>query len=244
MELPHIVQHHHASASLNTTLGKAAAAAASTTTATDSNSSQTDSALNPVGDPDVTTDAESAHHKSEDGAKSENQAEAELQTHDNEIKTYESNYESHGKRNDKDKPASKDVQTASEIDDSAASEGFFKKTVETVKKTVGRAGRAIKSGVEAVGAFGSNIMDMGRGQMRLVYEKKTSIDLPHGKGPKTYCRWISYKPINCKLTPDLVITLTIIPSGRCHHEDTHLFVRFAGYNYVPPSNSSSLRHPV
>lgn len=247
--------------SLNTTLGKdpAASTSTTTTTATD-NSSQTDPALNPViaeGGTGIAT-AENrlhAHRESEDVAQSEDLAESEDQAEtdnegEDELKTHECKPETHKSdqsepehheskswsrahdnkpQNDRDEPAPKDRQIASEIDDPAASGSFL----GMAKKTVGRAKRALTSKVKAVGSY---IMDMGHGQMHLVYEKKTSIDLPHGKGPKTYCRWISYKPTNCKLSPDPVITLTIKPSRHCHHEDTHLFVRFAGYNYTP--------HPV
>jgi hypothetical protein len=66
----------------------------------------------------------------------------------------------------------------------------------------------------------------------VLYKKKVSINLPHGKGPKTYCHWVSYKPVNSKVNPEPVVTVTIKPSGKhCKHQDTHLFVRFEDYNY-------------
>ena len=121
-------------------------------------------------------------------------------------------------------------ESAPDTHDSGESESYL----HTTRKVVGS---AIKTGFKAVGAVlksgvkaASSII--GRENRHALYEKKISIDLPHGKGPKTYCHWISYKPTNCKLSPDPVITLTIKPSGRCYHEDTHLFARFAGYNYT------------
>ena len=73
-------------------------------------------------------------------------------------------------------------------------------------------------------------MMTGRTQRKLVYEKKISIDLPYGRGQKQYCCLITYRPPDCKCSPESVITVTIKPSSKtCRHEDTHLFVRFAGY---------------
>ena len=75
----------------------------------------------------------------------------------------------------------------------------------------------------------------------VLYEKKRTIDLPYGVGPKVYCHLIAYTPtgINKDTKQSLKprISVTIRPSSeKCHHEDTHLFVRFSGYSY----NSKSL----
>lgn len=79
----------------------------------------------------------------------------------------------------------------------------------------------VKSAATKLGGALSYVV--GRKEMVVVYEKKTTIDLPHGKDPKIYWRLIRFRPIDCKPSP--VITLTMKPSGRCHHEDTHLFMR-------------------
>ena len=74
-------------------------------------------------------------------------------------------------------------------------------------------------------------------ELQEVVTKKVTIDLPYGGRPKTYCRLIQYTPMPTNAlvlnsSSRLRISLSIKPSGAaCYTEDTHLFVRFAGYNY-------------
>ncbi len=70
----------------------------------------------------------------------------------------------------------------------------------------------------------------------LVTKKKATIDLPYGGRPKTYCRLIQYTPtatnaLVLSSSSRLHISLSIKQSGGACAEDTHLFVRFAGYTY-------------
>ena len=115
---------------------------------------------------------------------------------------------------------------ALEANKSAESGGVLKQ----LKDTVTKAGEKIVTTATTI--IGKAATKLGYHQRKLVYKKKISIDLPHGKGPKRYCRLITYKTINCKMNAGPVVTLTIKcqPSKHCHHEDTHLFVRFAEYN--------------
>ena len=62
-----------------------------------------------------------------------------------------------------------------------------------------------------------------------LYEKKVSIQLPQGCATKIYRLSINYRPRDYKQNPKPLITVAIKPSGDCCLEDTHLFVRFAGY---------------
>ena len=89
----------------------------------------------------------------------------------------------------------------------------------------GFASKALK-GVKALVSDSYNVL----------HEKKRTIDLPYGVGPKVYCHLITYTPtgINKAAKQSLKprISVTISPSSeKCHHEDTHLFVRFSGYRY-------------
>ena len=106
---------------------------------------------------------------------------------------------------------------------SAESEGVLKK--------ISKRAAALRDGVAAkITGFGAAAKSfVGYDQYQLLYEKKITIELPYGAGPKNYCRSIKYSPLHCKQNPQPLITVSITPSGSCHHEDTHLFVRFAGY---------------
>lgn len=137
--------------------------------------------------------------------------------------------------------ANEDLKTENEISlkqeklqESADSEGLLnfgvvKSAVDKVKSAVG----GVKSAVGGVAggvknAVGEAISFFNRDSRIVVYSKKVSIHLPpRGRGVKTYCRLVTYKPTDCY---EPLITLTITPSKRCHHDNTHLFVRFAGYN--------------
>ena len=98
----------------------------------------------------------------------------------------------------------------------------------------------ILGAVKGIGKLASKVI---KGAKSLVYdsynvlhEKKRTINLPYGMGPIVYCHSITYTPtgINkaAKQSPKPQISVTIRPSSeKCYHEDTHLFVRFSGYNY-------------
>lgn len=170
----------------------------------------------------VTTEGKSdemeTREEGEDTPKTEPEGEHEAQQKDLESEpetdeVHESDPDIQDSENQPETPASKKEENQTDTDKSAESGSWMKKTFTSVKNYF-------------------------MGTQKLVYEKKIPIDLPHGKGPKTYCRFIRYKPIDCKLSPEPVITLTIKPSGRCQHEDTHLFVRFAGYHFQQPDNAS------
>lgn len=85
--------------------------------------------------------------------------------------------------------------------------------------------------------FGRGVVSLFRSDSpyRLLHKKAITINLPHGAGPRVYCYLVSYKPTGddkaAKQTPKPLISVTIKCSGKCHHKNTHLFVRFAGYNY-------------
>ncbi|XP_064382127.1 uncharacterized protein LOC135331030 isoform X2 [Halichondria panicea] len=73
-------------------------------------------------------------------------------------------------------------------------------------------------------------------QLQEVVTKKRTIDLPHRGCPKTYCHLIQYTPtatnaLVLNSSSRLHISLSIKQSGGACAEDTHLFVRFAGYTY-------------
>lgn len=89
-----------------------------------------------------------------------------------------------------------------------------------------RISKLVEKGISAGKAFFMKVGDYIKpNEIKETF--KASIVLPHGGGPKTYCRLIRYKPKSLQLNSDLKITLTIKPSTRhCHHEDTHLFMRF------------------
>ena len=99
--------------------------------------------------------------------------------------------------------------------DTQESAGFFK----SVKRVVTRAGEKFVSGISMVGSIFSGPK---------IQEKtfRKSIHLPYGGHTKVYCRRIKFKPTEFMLSSDLVITVIIKQRGRCHHEDTHLFMRF------------------
>ena len=112
--------------------------------------------------------------------------------------------------------------------------------MEKLKKTFEKGISQITSGFTELGKGISDIASgftkkskvafsyvMGENPSQLVYHKRRSIDLPRGRGPKNYCCLIAHKPTNHELNPEPMITVTVKPSGSCHHEDTHLFVRFA-----------------
>ena len=88
--------------------------------------------------------------------------------------------------------------------------------------------KSLQKGLTSVGkTIVSKVGDYVMGRKPYEETFKASINLPHGGCPKTYCRFIRYKPKNFQLSSDLEITLTIKPNTiHCHHEDTHLFMRF------------------
>ena len=120
-------------------------------------------------------------------------------------------------------------------DDPPTEDGQNKESTSEGKNTKieksAESGGLIKSLKDKAKSGLNRIANVFMGYEKPVYEKKITIDLPHGKGPKTYCRYISYKPIGYELSPEPIITLTIKPNRLCEHEDTHLFMRFAGYYF-------------
>lgn len=183
----------------------------------------------------VTTEGESdemeTREEGEDTPKTEPEGEHEAQQKDLESEpetdeVHESDPDIQDSENQPETPASKKEENQSDTDKSAESGRWMR-----MKQQMKDKAKEVK---EVITSAANYFM----GTQMLVYEKKIPIDLPHGKGPKTYCRFIRYKPIDCKLSPEPVITLTIQPSGRCQHEDTHLFVRFAGYHFQQPDNAS------
>ena len=155
--------------------------------------------------------------KGEDAAETEDEAETDNESED-EIESVHNDHEN-------------DQNITAETHKSAA-EG----STRLIERVFKGAKALTKNVVERIGDLGAAAKSalVGREQpvYKLLYEtEKITIDLPYGKGPKTHCRMITYKPIKCKGSPCPLISLTIKPSGRCRHEDTHLFVRFTGYNY-------------
>ncbi len=194
---------------------------------------------------------QSIPHDGEDDADIGNESEDEqdsdadgkLKTYENEPKTHDGKSEAESKTASHQAQETQEGENAPEVRKTVKSRGLLAKAGEKVTTLIEGAttmlggvttrlgGVTTKLG-EAIGTVRSYVT--GHDQRQLVYKKTISINLPHGRGPKRYCRLITYKPLHCKLSPEPVITLTIKPSGRCHHEDTHLFVRFAGYNYRQP----------
>lgn len=85
----------------------------------------------------------------------------------------------------------------------------------------------LQSGSKLVKSIGTRAAQtLGYVEYQVVYEKTTSITLPFGSVPKTHCRLITYTPVLRRRGQKPAISLTITPTGSCHHEDTHLFVRF------------------
>lgn len=237
-------------------LGTGAATAATATTATEEPAREKQHEVDPSKTDPVIIEGvidTTAEDQSENVCDNEDQAEtdneSELQAHESDPEAHDpetdesksETHRAHGEdqpqiRNDKEEPASKEEgENPLQVHDSAVGGRLLdmaKRTAGRVTSTAGKATRAIKTGFQA--RFQAAASYLGRDRKHLMYKKSVSINLPHGVGPKTYCRWISYEPTNWKLSPEAVITLTIKPSAHCYHEDTHLFVRFAGYNYVQP----------
>ena len=186
--------------------------------------------------------------KGEDEAETDNEIESVHNDHENDPKpdTQEGEPEVH-----EDKPQNLEEQescvdeTESKPENESMTPPPPKNTSAETHKSKGSTG-LIERAVKGATALGKNAVNLATAKAKsaaaaaksfagfeqpvLLYKKKITIDLPYGKGPKTHCRMITYKPINCKGSPCPLISLTIKPSGRCRHEDTHLFVRFAGYN--------------
>lgn len=157
--------------------------------------------------------------------------------HESESKAHESNIEVLDC--DKSKVAKAEDEPVSQEGDNE-SEGFEARKEGRVKKIKRTLEKGVSQLTSGFAELGKGISDsftkkskaafsyvMGKNTSQLVYYKRRSIDLPRGRGPKNYSCLITYKPINRELNPEPLITVTIKPSGRCHHEDTHLFVRFA-----------------
>lgn len=191
------------------------------------------------GNSDVGNDQHAVDNKSEDVGETDD-GECEPDDYNSESEAYEGepdskhNYEAGGygpeihrqihKTPEADKDDSETTITINEDGlkaknnskpETQESAGIFK----SVKQVITRAGEKIASGVAKVG----NIF---RGPKIQEKTFRKSIYLPYGCRPKIYCRRINFKPTDFLLSSDLVIALTIKPRGQCHHEDTHLFMRF------------------
>ena len=148
-----------------------------------------------------------------------------------------------------DRPEANKESTSKE-EQTGTDGGFVRRTISTIGAAVGS---KLKSAADTVGSTFRTAADtagstlkaaadtagstlktaVGYTQRKVVYNKKISINLPHGKGPKRYCRLITYRPPDCRHSPKPVITVTIKPSSdTCYYEDTHLFVRFSDFYSV------------
>ncbi len=83
---------------------------------------------------------------------------------------------------------------------------------------------------------GSKLLSRLKGeQVQEVLTKKVTVKVPYNSGPKRYCCLIKYTPfeenaLQLNSSSQVYVSLSM-KSMKCHTEDTHLFVRFGGYNY-------------
>ena len=134
-----------------------------------------------------------------------------------------------------------EIATAEVEDDEQACDPEVEQAPENMQESGGILTTLVKGGTKVVQS-GMNVLQSGKKVLKsigtkaaktfgyveyqVVHEKTTSIALPFGSVPKTHCRSITYTPALSKRGQKPVISLTITPIGSCHHEDTHLFVRF------------------